>query len=473
MRQVRIITIILILLLLLVSCSNDSNGDTSASDKFGENKQTEKKNAKEAEADNVADQTEKVQGSETNAFLKTLPEVPTDTAGFIHQKQGIYASKDLKNNTVEKKVIKDLKRLEPLSKNATGEQLNNYFQYFYKLVSHDFPNPKDLIKKWQFLNFGNPELPDSRFQFKQNYNIEIILDSSGSMAAISGGKTRMELAKESINNFLSKVPEKANVSLRIYGHKGSGAESDKKMSCSAIEQVYGFAPYNKQKFQKALNKFEPKGWTPIASALKQSMKSMKEYDSKNNTNLIYLVSDGIGTCGGDPVKVAKSFSKSNAKPIINIIGFQTDAKAQKQLEKMAKASNGIYTTVNNQDELESEFDNAQETLDAWEEWKQKALSEAEGAAPSHSVDIMNHIGDWTSLNLSQWSHLYKVINIAHQAGIITTEQMEKLQEKAKKVEDDVKKSVSEIKLDLKGISTETIKKLKQEINKKYNKQTQN
>ncbi|GGJ88569.1 hypothetical protein GCM10007063_08870 [Lentibacillus kapialis] len=469
MRQIRIFTIILISLLLLVSCSNDSNEDTSGSDKTGVNEQTEKKNDKEAV--NVHNQTEK--GSENNTFLETLPEVPTDTAGFIHQKQGRYASKDLKNDKVEKKVIKELKRLEPLSKNASDEQLNNYFQYFYKLVSHDFPNPKDLIKKWQFLNFDNPELPDSRFQFKQNYNIEIILDSSGSMAAISGGKTRMELANESINKFLSNVPEKANVSLRVYGHKGTGAESDKNMSCSAIEQVYGFAPYNKKKFQKALNKFEPKGWTPIASALKQSMKSMKEFDSKNNTNLIYLVSDGVGTCGGDPVKVAKSFSKSNAKPIINIIGFQTDAKAQKQLEKMAEASNGIYTTVNNQDELEDEFNNAQEILDAWEEWKQQAMSEAESAAPSHSVDIMNHIGDWTSLNLSQWSHLYRVINIAHQEEIITTEQMEKLQEKAKKVEDDVKKSVSEIKQDLEDISMETIKEIKRKINKKYNKQTRN
>ncbi|TFJ92770.1 VWA domain-containing protein [Lentibacillus salicampi] len=232
----------------------------------------------------------------------------------------------------------------------------------YWLVAENYPNPQDTIKKWEFASFGNPDLPDERYHFKENYNIEVILDASGSMAADAGGKTRMNLAKESIDEFLAQAPEEVNVSLRVYGHKGTGADSDKEMSCGAIEQVYGFD--SSEDFQDALGQFDPKGWTPLADALKQSEDALKKFDAENNTNLIYVVSDGIETCGGDPVEVAESLSESNAQPIINIIGFQTDAEAQKQLEQMADVSGGIFAKADDQDQLQEEFERAEEVLEA-------------------------------------------------------------------------------------------------------------
>ena len=56
------------------------------------------------------------------------------------------------------------------------------------------------------------------------------------------------------------------MSLRVYGHEGTGADRDKELSCSTIEQVYGFAPYDEEKFKNALSEFEPAGWTPLAGA---------------------------------------------------------------------------------------------------------------------------------------------------------------------------------------------------------------
>ncbi|GAA0588703.1 hypothetical protein GCM10009001_00740 [Virgibacillus siamensis] len=464
------IFLIIAVIMMVSGCSSDDKKENETSSEAdskteqSENNQS-KDNIKSEPDDNSTD-------SNSIPKLEKATQVPNTVDGFIKQTQGKFGGISVYDN--EKKISKHFKKLPSLSENASEKELNKYFNYIYSLVARDFPNPQDMVKKWEFASFGNPNLPDSRYHFKKNYNIEIILDASGSMGAIaSGGKTRMELAKETINEFLSNVPEKANVSLRVYGHKGSGSQADKKMSCSAIEQVYGFAPYKASKFKKALDEFSPKGWTPIASALKQSRNAFKNLDAKKNTNLIYLVSDGIGTCGGNPVKVAKSLSNSNAKPIINIIGYHSDAKAQKQLQKMAKASDGVYTTVNEQKALAEEFNRAEEVLEAWKEWKEKAMQDVEYSGVENEIDIMEFTNNWYSKTLGQSNSLIAAINVAEDAGLITFDQKMKLQDRAHKLREDLKGMQAQIKKNLNDISAKNIKKKKKSINQKYNKQTKN
>ncbi|SDQ28460.1 vWA domain-containing protein [Virgibacillus salinus] len=464
----------IIAVLIVISGCNENEEENQALNE--EEKATEQEESITSDKENTGDNNDLTSQddakTDNNDILEQVKPIPTNISGFISQQPGMFANKSVYDN--EKEVKKQLKKLPPMSENASEKELKKYLAYMYWLVAEDLPNPKDMIKKWEFSSFGNPDLPDSRYHFKENYNIEVILDSSGSMAAVTTvGKTRMELAKETINNFLKNIPEKANVSLRVYGHKGSGSDADKDMSCSAIEQVYGFAPYNANKIQQALNKFSPKGWTPIAAALKQSKEALKQFEAKNNSNLIYLVSDGVSTCDGDPVKVAKSLSNSNAKPVINIIGYQADGKAQEQLQKMAEASNGVYTTANDQNELEEEFDRAEEVLELWKEWKEDALQDLDAMSVNNGFDIMELSNNWHFRSLSQGNHLLATINLAEEAGIVTFEQEQKLQKRAHKVNDMVKQLDGEIEENLKNISTENIKKTKKSINEKFNKQTQN
>lgn len=261
--------------------------------------------------------------------------------------------------------------------------------------------------------------------------------------------------------------------MRVYGHKGSGSQGDKAKSCSAIEQVYGFAPYKSGKFQQALNGFEPSGWTPIAAALTQSKKVMKKFGAKNNTNLIYLVSDGIGTCDGDPVQVAKSFSNSKAKPIINIIGYQADAKAQQQLQEMADVSNGVYTTVNNQKGLEEEFNRAEEVLEAWNEWKEDAMRDLDAMSINNEVDITKLTNDWNLKAMQQGNNLVAAISMAEEVGVLTFDQEQKMQNTAHEITDKIKQMDEKIRSNLENISSKNIKKKKKAISERYNKQTQN
>src|ERR1700750_245280 len=104
----------------------------------------------------------------------------------------------------------------------------------------------------KFQSIGNPDIDDSRYQYKENLNVMVILDASGSMANYEGNVTRMDAAKKAITEFVKGLPKEANVGLRIYGHKGTGNDSDKALSCSSSDLIYPLSMYNAENFESAL-----------------------------------------------------------------------------------------------------------------------------------------------------------------------------------------------------------------------------
>ncbi|MCM3241016.1 VWA domain-containing protein [Heyndrickxia oleronia] len=455
--------ILLIIVLVLAGCS-EKNVDNSSKD-HSEEKQPKNEQSIESSG-NVSKQ------ETTTKIFDNLPELPTTAEDLITQSPGKFADQEILSDEIASKVKEEIKDLPPLNENPSEEELNEYMKYIYSLVATDFQDPNDLLNKWEFSMSGNPDLPESRFQFKDNYNIEIILDSSGSMANTINGKTMMELAKESINNFLSSLPKEANISLRVYGHKGSGADSDKALSCSSIEQVYGFGPYKQTEFNQSLNKFKPSGWTPIAKALEESKQSLAKFDAKTNTNLIYLVSDGVETCDGDPVKVAKSFASSNVAPIINVIGFNVDSEAQKQLKQVAESANGIYTTVTSGDQLKKEFQRAEEVLKNWERWKKDSIRSAEALRVDNSFDILELTNDWGYRSTRQNLNIGYMLSILRDEGKITFKQEDQLKKIRKNIKELVIQTKKEMEGNLKEINIKEIEDLKKKINEKYNTNTQ-
>ncbi|GEL76468.1 VWA domain-containing protein [Tenuibacillus multivorans] len=460
---------IVLLLLLLSACSDKDEGNTEEQEDTKKQEQIEEEtNEAETETDNEKSEKEEI---ERNVTLEDVDPIPVDVEGLASQLPGSFReSENLYNQ--EPEIEEAMKDLGPMSDNPTEEEYELYLRQMYWLVAKDYTNPEDTIKKWEFASFGNPDLPDSRFHFKENYNIEIILDSSGSMANYVGDQTRMALAKKAINDFLAKVPEEANVSLRVYGHKGTGSNSDKELSCNAIEQVYGFSAYDETQFHEALNQFKPSGWTPLADALKQSQEALKPYNSSDNTNLIYVVSDGVETCDGDPVAVAESLSQSNAKPIINIIGFQTDAEAQKQLEEMAEITGGIFASARNEEELQSEFERAEKVLEAWNKWKEDAMYEIDVQRVENSFDILAVNNDWYFATLKTDNQLNSFSNVLQNIEYITHEQKKKLKSKIDKTMAEIYETVEQLEKDMEEISQKTLEEARKMIEEKYDSQTE-
>ncbi|MRG27185.1 vWA domain-containing protein [Laceyella tengchongensis] len=254
------------------------------------------------------------------------------------------------------------KELDTLPKNLTGEQA---YQKLVELFAEDYqPYVKKLDAFDTTYNISS-DPGDLKTPSGKQLNVMILVDSSGSMAGKVDGFSKMTLAKQAVSRFASSLSTHANVSLRVYGHKGSNADKDKVLSCKSTEVVYPLGKYDQQTFSKALDAFKPTGWTPIALAMKEAANDLSR-SSVPSENLIYVVSDGIETCGGNPVQVAQELNKSNVKAVVNIIGFDVDNAGQKALQEVAKAGGGEYATVRNDEGLRRYFDN--QRMKIWEQW---------------------------------------------------------------------------------------------------------
>ncbi|SDD07929.1 Ca-activated chloride channel family protein, partial [Melghirimyces thermohalophilus] len=227
----------------------------------------------------------------------------------------------------------------------------------------------------------------------------ILLDASGSMAGTVDGGVKMDLAKAAIKRFASSLPSHAQVSLRVYGHQGSNQEKDKAKSCASTEEVYPRSAYSEKKFNQALDQFKPTGWTPIAKGMEEAYQDLKGADKAEN--LIYVVSDGVETCGGNPEKMAKKLNQSNIQAMVNIIGFDVDNEGQQSLMDVAEAGGGEYETVQSEEELRRYFDDLQQEM--WIEWADWGTSSSLKVYEEHDgklIDLWDIVDDRFGTKLS-------------------------------------------------------------------------
>jgi|GEM_PF-2478346 len=176
-------------------------------------------------------------------------------------------------------------------------------------------------------------------------DLEIILDCSGSMAGMIGGKSKMEIAKESLTSVINQIPEKSYVGFRAYGHQYDRSVKN----CTDSELIYPVGEINKQQLISKIKSLQPRGWTPIGYSLEQSKNDFPV--SAEYQNMIILVSDGEETCGTDPCAKIKEMQNAGFEVIVNTVGFDVGDLAEQQLKCIADATGGEYKSVKNASEL--------------------------------------------------------------------------------------------------------------------------
>ncbi|MGS2779811.1 VWA domain-containing protein [Robertmurraya sp. GLU-23] len=379
---------------ILTGCSDNTEGTKPKE----EVKETQGKVEDEEQTTDVVEVEETVLDS---------PALPTNLEEIIAYPVGQFSADETK--VEDEAVQKELEAIPVFPEDATDEELTSLFEHLYSLFKKEYTDPKQVMT-------GNivtePGQSGEAVQQAETFNVEVILDSSGSMANLMGSKTRMELAKESINKFASSLPKEANISLRVYGHKGTGTDNDKGLSCSSNELIYPMQPYNQAGLDQVLSNLKPAGWTPLAQAITEAQKDLSQYKGEHNKNIIYVVSDGIETCGGDPVAAAKSLKDSGISPVVNIIGFDLAGKDQQQLQDVAKAAGGTYTNVQNQGQLQDEFNKTIEESAKWLKW---STEQSLGALNQSSGQIMDiyEIGNTWHANNSKEEYLihFSLVNL--------------------------------------------------------------
>lgn len=372
MRKAYII-LLLGMLLIMAGCSKQDSETKAEEPKKVQADQSETE-SKETEAAEEKALEEKQDELWPNAFKAdsamdfSYPSTLSDAESFP---KGIWWAKikqDELNDTDKESIQQVLFEIaeSSLSDEEKGSQIKRFFAetYYPDLPGMSGFMPRGKLELTEVESKSNIKL-NSR-EMKKQINIAIILDASGSMKQVQGGKTLMEMAKESISEFTSNLPENTKVSLTVYGHKGTGSDKDKQLSCSSIEEIYPLSSYDQAQFVSAMHTVSPSGWTSMAKALKETGAKLSQ--GNEGTNVIYLVSDGKETCDGNPAEEARNLAKSSVNPIINVIGLSVNGEDASQLQKIAESAEGRYIDAKSQQELDREFEQSTDTLSQWSDW---------------------------------------------------------------------------------------------------------
>ncbi|OYD06322.1 vWA domain-containing protein [Paludifilum halophilum] len=287
-------------------------------------------------------------------------EIPEKVEDMIAQGPGKYAG----DNYNEEKVKAELDKIDP---EASKEEI---YSTVMDLLAEDFSSVQKSFEQVDTsftIDSVSPGTDVEKPSLDQ-YNVSILLDASGSMEAQVNGGQKMDVAKEAVETFVSNFPKEANVSLIVYGHKGSNSEEDKQLSCSKIEEIYPLSTYDESTFSKAIKQVDATGWTPLADAIKKSGETLKDNSDKNSKNVVYIVSDGLETCGGNPAKEAEALQKDGISATVNIVGFDVNNTEQRALKEVAEAGGGTFTSASSKSDLKSYFEGQYNKLEL--EWMQ-------------------------------------------------------------------------------------------------------
>ena len=379
---------------------------------------------------------------------------------ILKTKAGKYSGDTYDRAMVEKELDqfpKDLNADEAFSRlvHLVGEDYQGFFREF---------NAFDTSYKVNMKQPGGVNAPDVK---EHTLNVEILLDASGSMAGLVDGSTKMDLAKGAIKQFVSSMPEGTAVSLRVYGHKGSNSSKDKKVSCESSEVIYPHGPYEEDAFQKALGKVKPTGWTPLGLAIRSAKQDLSKHAGEGAENIVYVVSDGIETCGGDPVKEAKQLHGSDIKAVVNIIGFDVDNAGQKALKKVADAGGGSYQTVSSAGDLKSYFqDEYTRLFNEWFDWQAIGINNLSDQRGEKLQEVMDLYAVFYELKDTDYAHLLEALDYLEGKQMLNREVIRSVKEKIYERDKVVKEYYESQEQKLKGVIDQEYQKLKEAIETK-------
>ncbi len=155
----------------------------------------------------------------------------------------------------------------------------------------------------------------------------------------------MAVAKDILQDVSHWFPNDLDLALRAYGSASASETND----CADSALLVPFGEGNRGPIRDAIAGLRPLGQTPIAYALKQAA---GDFDMSQSDRVVVLVTDGIESCGGDPVQAARELRAQDI--MVHVIGFGLGNAADEDtasLRAVANASGGRYVTAGSAAEL--------------------------------------------------------------------------------------------------------------------------
>lgn len=160
----------------------------------------------------------------------------------------------------------------------------------------------------------------------------IVLDASGSMWGQISGRSKIEIARETLGTVLKSVPAGTELGLMVYGHREKG-------SCSDIELAVPPAAGTGDAITSFVSGLNPKGKTPLTQSVEQAADILKYTEDKAT---VVLVTDGLETCEADPCALASALESKGVDFTTHVVGFGLTEEEGKQVACLAENTGGKY-----------------------------------------------------------------------------------------------------------------------------------
>ncbi|MFC7337917.1 VWA domain-containing protein [Haloferula chungangensis] len=169
----------------------------------------------------------------------------------------------------------------------------------------------------------------------------IVFDASGSMWNKMQNATRIEIAREVMEQFLDGYDTSQALGVIAYGHRKRG-------DCDDIEVLVEPSNIDPKAVSKQIHSLLPKGKTPLAESLRMAGGLIPKTAEEAN---ILLITDGLETCDGDPCAVAKELIAKGIKVRAHVVGFGLTKAEADSLSCIAALTGGKIFNPSNGEEL--------------------------------------------------------------------------------------------------------------------------
>lgn len=168
-------------------------------------------------------------------------------------------------------------------------------------------------------------------------NYYLVFDGSGSMGdrECASGKTKIRVAKSAMVDFVSKVPNDANIGLLVFDNNGT-------------RERVALGQNAKERTIEEIGKVHSGGGTPLDSAIRLAYKSLTR-QAKSQLGYgeyhLVVVTDGEASKGQNPASIVESVT-SKSPVVLHTIGFCISGK-----HSLNQAGITLYKSANNPLEL--------------------------------------------------------------------------------------------------------------------------
>ena len=165
-----------------------------------------------------------------------------------------------------------------------------------------------------------------------------ILDASNSMNIPFQGMPRIQWAKDALGQLVTELPADMPFGIVVFGHRVAKDLAEE--SCRDVEIALEVGIHGtdvRDRIVQWVQGIEAKGKTPLAYALRFAA------ERASPPCRIVLITDGMETCGGDPVSVARELSAGGCA--VDVVGLAVKPEEEEALRALAAAGGGRYWRV--------------------------------------------------------------------------------------------------------------------------------